>query len=59
MCFLEEQRASVPEQQLTCGDVRRTIQYEHRMNLLHWLEERFKDGCSLEQICSQLALSNS
>jgi len=59
MCFLEEQRASVPEQQLTCGDVRRLIQHEHRLNLLHWLKERFKDGSSIEQICSQLALSNS
>jgi hypothetical protein len=27
--------------------------------LLHWLEERFKDGCSLEQIYGHLALSNS
>jgi len=27
--------------------------------LLHWLEERFKDGSSIEQICSQLALSDS
>jgi hypothetical protein len=59
MCFLEEQRAAVPEQKLTCGDVRRTIQLEHRINLLHWLEERFKDGCSLEQIYGHLALSNS
>ena len=59
MCFLEEQRAAVPEQHLTCGDVRRSIQHEHRMNLLLWLEDRFKDGCSIEQICRQLALSNS
>ena len=59
MCFLEEQRAAVPEQHLTCGDVRRSIQHEHRMNLLLWLEERFKDGRSIEQICRQLALSNS
>ena len=59
MCFLEEQRAAVPEQQLTCGDVRRLIQHEHRLNLLHWLEQRFKDGIPIEQICSQLALSSS
>jgi hypothetical protein len=59
MCFLEEQRTTVPEQQLTCGDVRRLIQHEHRMNLLSWLEERFKEGCSVEQIRGQLALSNS
>lgn len=56
MCFLEEQRASSLDQQLTCGDVRRNIQEDHRLNLLRWLEERFKDGCSVEQISIQLAL---
>jgi hypothetical protein len=59
MCFLEEQRAVNPELWLTCGDVRRNIQHQHRLNLLHWLEDRFKDGCSIQQVCSQLALSNS
>ena len=56
LCFLEEQRALAPDRQLTCGDVRRTIQEEHRVNLLHWLEERFKAGCSIDEICVQLAL---
>ncbi|TFG71221.1 MAG: hypothetical protein E4H27_05070 [Anaerolineales bacterium] len=59
MCFLEEQRAVNPELRLTCGDVRRNIQHQHHLNLLHWLEDRFKDGCSIQQVCSQLALSNS
>jgi hypothetical protein len=56
ICFLEEQRALAPGQQLTCGDVRRNIQQVHRMNLLHWLEDRFKAGCSVEQISIQLDL---
>jgi hypothetical protein len=56
LCFLEEQRALAPAQSLTCGEVRRTIQEEHRLNLLHWLEERFKVGCSIDEISIQLAL---
>jgi hypothetical protein len=56
MCFLEEQRASSHNQRLTCGDVRRIVQDDHRMNLLRWLEDRFKAGCSVEQIGIQLAL---
>jgi hypothetical protein len=59
MCFLEEQRALEQNHYLTCGDVRRKLQNQHRLNLLHWLRERFSEGCSLDQICSQLALSNS
>ena len=59
MCFLEEQRAVDPDQCLTCGDVRRILQYQHRLNLLHWLQDRFSEGCSLDQVCSQLALSIS
>jgi hypothetical protein len=59
MCFLEEQRALEQDQYLTCGDVRRKLQNQHRLNLLHWLQERFSEGCSLDLICSQLALSNS
>jgi hypothetical protein len=41
-CFLEEQRNADPDQQLTCGDVRRNLQHQHRLNLLSWLENRFK-----------------
>lgn len=55
LCFLEEQRY-LEDQIATCGDVRRMIQNDHRQNLLLWLETRFKDGLSVEQICSQLAL---
>ena len=55
LCFLEEQR-HLDDQIVTCGDVRRKIQNEHRQNLLLWLETRFKDGLSVEQICGQLAL---
>ena len=56
LCFLEEQRMQFEDQRLTCGDVRRKIQNDHRQNLLLWLETRFKDGLSVEQICGQLAL---
>ncbi len=59
LCFLEEQRASSAAQALTCGDIRRSMQEEHRWNLLRWLEAQFKAGCSVEQIHSQLALSSS
>ena len=59
MCFLEEQRALEQDHYLTCGDVRRRLQNQHRLNLLHWLRERFSEGCSLDQICCQLTLSNS
>jgi hypothetical protein len=59
MCFLEEQRAADPDSSLSCGEVRRNIQHQHRLNLLLWLENRFKEGCSLDHVCSQLALSNS
>lgn len=55
LCFLEEQR-HLENQIATCGDVRRKIQKDHRQNLLLWLETRFKDGLSVEQICCQLAL---
>ena len=55
LCFLEEQR-QLEDPMATCGDIRRKIQYEHRQNLLLWLETRFKDGLSVEQICCKLAL---
>jgi hypothetical protein len=59
MCFLEEQRASADDPELTCGDIRRSIQADHRLNLLHWLFDQFQAGASLEDITSQLALSTS
>ena len=59
MCFLEEQRASADDPELTCGDVRRSIQGDHRLNLLHWLFDQIQAGASLDDITSQLALSSS
>jgi hypothetical protein len=56
LCFLEEQRAQLEDPALTCGDIRRAIQQDHRKNLLEWLETRFQEGLSVDQICSQLAL---
>jgi hypothetical protein len=56
LSFLEEQRMQFEDQTLTCGDVRRIIQNVHRQNLLLWLQTRFQDGLSVEQIHHQLAL---
>jgi len=56
MCFLEELRANPDFQLLTCGDARRMIQYEHRVNLLHWLNDHFREGCSVDQVGISLAL---
>jgi hypothetical protein len=56
MCFLEEQRAAQTDQQATCGDVRRAIQEEHRLNLLRWLEVQFRSGQTVDQVRIQLAL---
>jgi hypothetical protein len=43
-CFLEKQRVQAEDQIVTCGDVRRKIQNDHRQNLLRWLETRFQDA---------------
>jgi hypothetical protein len=59
LCFLEEQRASADEPLLTCGDVRRSIQADHRVNLLQWIVAQVRAGADLQQISSQLALSSS
>jgi hypothetical protein len=56
LCFLEEQRAKATEPALTCGDIRRCVQNDHRRNLLHWLSNCFQNGLSVDQICFQLAL---
>ncbi len=56
MCFLEEQRAVQTDQQVTCGDVRRAIQEEHRLNLLRWLEAQFRSGQTVDQVRIQLTL---
>ena len=55
-CFLEELRLQEAGSALTCGDVRRMLQQEHRRNLLVWLKARFLEGQSVDLICSQLAL---
>lgn len=55
-CFLEELRAQETGVTLTCGEVRRSLQHEHRRNLLKWLKTRFQEGLSVDSICSQLAL---
>ncbi len=59
LCFLEEQRALTPEPGLTCGDIRRRIQEDHRRNLLHWLQAQFQAGRTVDEIGIQLAISGS
>ena len=59
LCFLEEQRANALEPGLTCGDVRRRIQEEHRRNLLYWLQAQFQAGQTVDDISIQLAVSSS
>jgi hypothetical protein len=59
LCFLEEQRAMAAQQGLTCGDVRRRIQDEHRRNLLCWLQAQFQAGATVDEIGIQLAISSS
>jgi len=54
--FLEEQRIDAKDIILTCGDTKRMLQYEHRMNLLKWLETCFNSGMTVEQVSYQLAL---
>lgn len=54
--FLEQQRACVDRNTFTCGDARRMLQYDHRLNLLKWLESHFKSGMTSEQIHLQLAI---
>ena len=57
LAFLEEQRAQ--NRSLTCGDIRRSLQVQHRHNLLLWLYAQFQEGRSVEQLLPQLALSGS
>jgi len=54
--FLEEQRALHTSPQLTCGDARRKLQEQQRLNLLLWLKDQFQANFSIEQISAQLAL---
>jgi hypothetical protein len=57
--FLEEQRALQDQPLFTCGDARRKLQEQHRLNLLLWLKEQFQASSSIEQITTQLTLCNS
>jgi len=57
--FLEEQRAQQDVPRFTCGDARRKLQDQHRLNLLLWLKDQFQANLSIDQISAQLALSNS
>jgi hypothetical protein len=59
MAFLEEQRVQAHDPPLTCGDVRRQIQAEHRLNLISWLYTQFHSGVDPEMIHHQLARSCS
>jgi hypothetical protein len=54
--FLEEQRAWQDLPRLTCGDARRKLQEQQRLNLLLWLKDQFQANSSIEQISAQLAL---
>lgn len=45
--FLDEQKALHPDG-TTWGEVRRSLQKEHQVNLLTWLESQFKTGLSVE-----------
>ena len=54
--FLEEQRALHTPALLTCGDARRKLQEQQRLNLLLWLKDQFQANFSIEQISAQLAL---
>jgi hypothetical protein len=56
LCFLEELRATSHSQLCTCGDARRTLQVEHRRNLLLWLKDQFQAGFTIDQIAILLAL---
>ena len=57
--FLEEQRAQQDVPRFTCGDARRKLQDQHRLNLLLWLKDQFQANLSIDQISAHLALSNS
>jgi hypothetical protein len=54
LAFLEEQRAQ--SRLVTCGDIHRSLQVQHRRNLLVWLFAHFQEGHSVEQLLPQLAL---
>jgi len=58
LAFLEEQRACQLAQPCSRGEVRRTLQLEHRRNLLRWIALQLSTGHSIEQIDAQWTLSS-
>lgn len=58
--FLDEQRTSFQAQQpgvhLSLGDVRRRLQTEHQRNLLVWLQDQFRSGATVDQLCARLTV---
>jgi hypothetical protein len=56
--FLDEQKA-LRSDCSTWGEVRRSLQKEHQVNLLAWLQAQFKTGLSVAQITTQLAIFSS
>jgi hypothetical protein len=54
--FLDEQRAGLDITEITYGDARRKIQYEHRLRLLEWIETQFRSGATIDQVRYQLAI---
>lgn len=54
-CFLDAERAS-RDALKTWGEARNAIQQEHQRNLLAWLEDQFRAGCTAQQVRAQLAL---
>lgn len=59
MCCLEEPRTFAKPQLITCGEVRRKVQDQHRRNFLVCLKAQFQASMTIEQISSQLALCSS
>lgn len=56
--FLDEQRATLQAQQpgvhITLGDVWRRLQKEHQRNLLACLQEQYRSGVTVDQLCVRL-----
>ena len=59
MCCLEEPRTFAKPQLITCGEIRRKVQDQHRRNFLVCLKAQFQASMTIEQISSQLALCSS
>jgi hypothetical protein len=53
--FLEKQRSEMDKPRATCGDARCGIQKDHLKNMLYWLQARFREGVTIDQLLVQLA----